>query len=98
MPDVVLQCVNKVFARFHSVDISYPSKTCASLTPLSIAGVSKKIVSVATDSCLQGTLRAGFLLFRCFFILLQKESRAIPHHVVWSIVSLSISEVNPAKI
>ena len=46
---------------------SLPTKTCACLTPLSTAGVSEKIVSVATDSCLLGTFNAQFLLFKCSF-------------------------------
>ena len=37
-----------------------PTKSCAILAPLSIAGVSKNTVSVAIGSLRRGTLHAGY--------------------------------------
>ena len=45
-----------------------PANTWAFLLPLSTAGVSEKIVSVATGSSHLGMLSAGSLDLTCFFV------------------------------
>ena len=92
---VLTNCLPDFIGYTSATNESLPTKTCACLTPLSTAGVSEKIVSVATGSCHLGTFNAGFLLFKCLFI--GKESRATPHCVVWSIFCLTISELTHPK-
>ena len=74
---------------------SFPTKSCACLTPLSTAGVSEYTVSVATASCLLGILRAGFLDLRCF--LMGKVPTDAPHCVVCLKVSLMVSVFTQPK-
>ena len=47
---------------------SFPTKLCAMVTPESMAGVSEKMVSVATSSDLRGMLTAWNLDLKCFLI------------------------------
>ena len=92
---VLTNCLPDFIGCTFAPNESLPTKTYACLTPLSTAGVSEKIVSVATGSCLLGTFNAGFLLFKCLFI--GKQTRATPHCVVWSIVCLTVSELTQPK-
>ena len=45
---------------------SLPRKSCAMVTLESMAGVSEKMVSLATASFLHGMLKAGNLDLKCF--------------------------------
>ena len=47
---------------------SLPTKIWVMVTPESMAGVSEKIVSVATASFLHGMLKAGNLDLKCFLM------------------------------
>ena len=65
---VLTNCFPLIIGYEYATKVSLPINTWACLTPLSTAGVSEKIVSVATGSCLLGMLSAGFLYLRCLFI------------------------------
>ena len=65
---VLTNCLPDFTGHTSATNESLPTKACACLTPLSTAGISEKIVSVATGSCHLGTFNAGFLLFRGIFI------------------------------
>ena len=64
--------MDKLLGRLHGIDIrdqeSLPTKIWAMVTPESMAGVSEKIVSVATASFLLGMLKAGNLDLKYVFM------------------------------
>ena len=64
---VFTDCLPDFIGYTSATDESLPIKTCACLTPLSTAGVSEKIVSVATDSCLLGTFKCWVSTFQVSF-------------------------------
>ena len=70
--DVILLCVDKLFLGFEGetsvTRVLLPTKLWAMVTPESIAGVSEKMVSVATSSDHLGMLNAGNLDLKCFLI------------------------------
>ena len=91
--DIILQSIDELLPRPHWVHVrdqdSFPTKSCACLTPLSTAGVSEYTVSMTTASCLLGIFRAGFLDLMCF--LIGKVPTDAPHCVVCLKVSLMVS-------
>ena len=56
--------------------VHLPTKVWAMVTPESMAGVSEKMVSVATSSDHLGMLKAGNLDLKCFLMVYLVEATA----------------------
>ena len=92
--NIVVQSVDKLFPRPHWVDVRnqrfFPNKKLGLFDSIINSwGIRVDCVSVATASCLLGTLWAGFLDSRCLFM--GKVPTDAPHCVVYLKVSLLVS-------
>ena len=65
--NVFTNCLPDFIGLTPATNESLPTKSYACLTPLSTAGLSEMIVSVATFLCHLGTFNAGFPTFQVSF-------------------------------